>query len=128
MAISSAIAARGRVTRNTEPHSKRSSRKPETSGPRLAMAPPSADQSAIDLVRAGPAQRAVMRARVVGYAMPADRPPRSRAAMRTSMVGANAASRHAGIDSATPRMSMSLRPYRSPRAPSHSTDAASPRE
>ena len=49
-----ATTASGRVTRNTELHSKRSRRNPETSGPRAAMAPPSADHSAIERVRAGP--------------------------------------------------------------------------
>ena len=51
-----------------------------------------------------------------------------RATNSTMSVGAYAASRHAGIDSETPRISIILRPYRSPSAPSHSTDAASPSE
>ena len=97
-AMNSATAARGNVTRKTEPHSNRSSRNPETSGPRAAIAPPSADQSAIDRVRPGPgAQSAVMRASVVGNAMPADTPPTMRAPMRTSIDGANAA-KQAGRD------------------------------
>ena len=54
------------MTRNTEPHQKCSSRNPETSGPSAAIAPPSADHSAIDLVRAGPDQSAVISASVVG--------------------------------------------------------------
>ena len=37
--------------RNTEPHQKCSRRMPETSGPRAAIAPPSADHKAIDFVR-----------------------------------------------------------------------------
>ena len=74
------------------------------------MAPPSADHRAIDLVRAGPDHRAVISASVVGYAMPAERPPRSRATTSTSIEGAHAASRQAGTDRTTPRMSMSLRP------------------
>ena len=36
------------------------------SGPSAAMPPPIADQSAIDRVRPGPAQSAVISARVVG--------------------------------------------------------------
>ena len=68
------------------------------------------DQSAIDFVRPGPAQRAVIRASVVGYAIPAESPPSTRAPKRTSSDGAQAASRHAGIDSAMPRTSISLRP------------------
>ena len=45
--------ASGSVTRKTEPQSKCSSSAPETSGPSAAIAPPSADQSAIAFVRAG---------------------------------------------------------------------------
>ena len=42
--------------------------------------------------------------------MPADTPPTIRARMRISIVGAVAATRQAGIDSKTPRMSIILRP------------------
>ncbi len=89
---------------------------------------PRADQSAIDLVRAGPDHSAVISARVVGYAMPAASPPRSRATNRTPSVGAYAASKLAGIANAVPTISMSLRPCRSPSAPRYSTDAARPSE
>ncbi len=65
-AASRAIAASGAVTMNTEPHANPSSRAPESSGPSADMPPPSADQSAIDLVRCGPDQSAVISARVVG--------------------------------------------------------------
>ena len=61
-----ASAASGRVTRKTEPQSNCSSRAPESSGPSEAIAPPVAAQSAIDLVRAGPDQSAVISASVVG--------------------------------------------------------------
>jgi len=60
--------------------------------------------------------------------MPADNPPTIRATTRTPTDGAKAAVRHAGIDRTTPRINIILRPYRSPRAPSHNTDAASPSE
>ena len=53
--------------------------RPETSGPSAAIAPPSADQSAIDFVRPGPDHSAVISASVVGYAMPAASPPPTRA-------------------------------------------------
>ena len=53
-AMTRATTASGSVTRKTEPHSKCSSRNPETSGPSAAMAPPSADHRAIERVRAGP--------------------------------------------------------------------------
>ena len=42
--------------------------------------------------------------------MPADTPPITRATNSTSSLGANAASRHAGTDSAMPSSSISLRP------------------
>ena len=58
------------MTRKTEPHSKCSSRAPESSGPSAAIAPPIADQSAIDRVRAAPAQSAVISASVVGIGHP----------------------------------------------------------
>ena len=61
-----ATAASGSVIRKTEPHQKCSSRSPESRGPRAAMAPPMPDQSAIDFVRAGPDQSAVISASVVG--------------------------------------------------------------
>ena len=69
-----------------------------------------ADHNAIALVRAGPDHNAVISASVVGNAMPAESPPSSRAATSTSSLGAYAASRHAGTDRVTPRMSISLRP------------------
>ena len=64
--MTSATTASGRVTRNTDPHQKCSSRNPETSGPSDEIAPPMADHSAIVRVRAGPLHSAAMRARVVG--------------------------------------------------------------
>ena len=65
-ASTNATAASGRVTRNTEPHQKCWSMKPETRGPSAAIAPPSADHNAIDFVRAGPDHNAVISASVVG--------------------------------------------------------------
>ena len=54
------------MIRKTEPHQKCSSSQPATSGPSEAMAPPSADHRAIDLVRPGPDHSAVINAKVVG--------------------------------------------------------------
>ena len=54
------------MTRNTEFHSKCSISQPESNDPRAATAPPTADQSAIALVLAGPVHSAVISARVVG--------------------------------------------------------------
>ncbi len=108
--MTSATPASGSVTRNTDPHQNSSSSAPATSGPSAAIAPPSADQSAIDFVRPGPDQSAVMSARVVGYAIPAANPPPTRATNSTSSDGAYAASSDIGIASAVPRTSSSLRP------------------
>ena len=74
------------------------------------MEPPTADQSAIALVRGAPRQRAVIRAKVVGKAIPAATPPRSRARIRTPTEGAQAASREVGTVRIMPRMSIILRP------------------
>ena len=87
-ASTSATTASGSVSRKTDPHQKCSSSNPESSGPRAEIAPPSADHNAIDFVRPGPDHSAVINARVVGYAMPAARPPRSRATNRMVSVGA----------------------------------------
>ena len=54
------------MIRNTEPHQNSSSSAPESSGPSEEIAPPMPDHSAIDLVRPGPDQSAVIRASVVG--------------------------------------------------------------
>ena len=66
IAIGSAIATSGSVTRKTDPQSKCSRSAPEINGPRSAIPPPRADQSAIAFVRPGPDQSAVIRASVVG--------------------------------------------------------------
>ena len=95
---------------NTDSQSNSVNSAPESSGPRAAIAPPSPDQSAIEWVRAGPDQSAVINASVVGNAIPAARPPSTRAANRTPIDGARAASRHAGIESAIPPTSIRLRP------------------
>ena len=98
------------MTRKTEPQSKCSSRAPESSGPSAAIAPPIADQSAIERVRASPAQSAVISASVVGKAIPAATPPSRRATKRTPIEGASPASSEAGIESPIPSSSIILRP------------------
>ncbi len=109
-AMTSAMPASGTVRRKTEPHQKCSRRIPAQSGPSALIAPPIAAQSAIERVRSGPAQSAVMSASVVGYAMPAARPPKMRAKISTSSDGAQAARQSAGMVSTIPRMRSSLRP------------------
>jgi hypothetical protein len=74
------------------------------------IAPPVAAQRAIALVRPGPDQSAVISASVVGYAIPAASPPRTRAPNNTSIDGAHAAMQSAGIVTSMPRTSSSFRP------------------
>ena len=109
-ASSRATMESGRVSRNTEPHQKCSSRIPEHSGPSDEIAPPVAAHSAIARVRAAPDQSAVISASVVGYAMPAASPPRMRATIRMYSFGAHAARQSAGIVSSIPPISSSFRP------------------
>ena len=109
-APTTATTASGRVMRKTEPHQNFSSMAPAASGPSAAIAPPTPDHSAIERVRPGPDHSAVMRARVVGKAMPAARPPKSRAAPRTTRFGAHAAAIEAGTASEVPSTSIILRP------------------
>jgi hypothetical protein len=109
-AMYSATTASGRVMKKTELQSKPVSRAPARSGPRTEIPPPSADHRAIVLVRPGPAQRAVIRASVVGNAIPAARPPSRRAANSTPMDGANPARSDAGIARPVPAISIILRP------------------
>ena len=85
-------------------------RRPAQSGPTAAMAPPTADHRAMARVRGGPDQSAVISASVVGYAIPAARPPNTRAAKSTVSDGANAANSEAGMARPVPSTSMSLRP------------------
>jgi len=75
----------------TELQSKCSSRKPESSGPRAAIAPPNPDQRAIARVRPSGVQMAVISASVVENAMPAAKPPNIRAPIKTPSEGATAA-------------------------------------
>ena len=105
-----ATRASGTVTRKGEPHQNLSRNSPDTSGPSAAIAPPRADQRAMDRVRFWPDHSAVMRASVVGNAIPAARPPTTRAPTRNQMSGAHAASMEAGMAIAVPMRSSSLRP------------------
>src|SRR5215211_2205688 len=65
-AITRATTASGSVIRKTDPHQKYCRKKPAITGPNAAIAPPVPDHSAIDFVRPGPDQSAVIKARVVG--------------------------------------------------------------
>ena len=61
-----AIAASGAVTMKTDHQANPSKSAPASSGPSADMPPPSALHSAIDFVRSGPDQSAVISASVVG--------------------------------------------------------------
>ena len=108
--MTSATAASGSVIRNTEPHQKCCSAIPAARGPSAEIAPPMADHRAIAFVRPAPVQSAAIKASVVGYAMPAESPPRMRAPISTSTDGAHAAIRQAGTERTTPMTSIILRP------------------
>ena len=97
-------------------------------GPSAAVAAPMPDHRAIDFVLACPVHNAAISAKVVGYAIPAAKPPMIRAPIRISTVGAKPATTDAGMASSVPMMSIILRPWRSPTAPNHNTDAAKPKE
>ena len=101
-AVMNATTASGTVMRNTDPHQNLSSRPPATSGPIADIALPMPDHSAIGRVRDVPDHSAVMSANVVGNAMPAATPPAIRAHPSTTMLGAYAATRHAGTERAMP--------------------------
>ena len=99
------------MIRNTEPHQKCRAAQPAVSGPSAEIAPPSADHSAIDFVRAGPDHSAVINASVVGIGHARRQTAKEASddqARRPS--GAHAASRHAGTDKTTPTTSIILRP------------------
>ena len=65
-AMNSATTATGRTTKKTEFQGKRTSSRPESSGPQALIAPPMAAHSAIERVRAGPGHSAAIKASVVG--------------------------------------------------------------
>ena len=109
-ASSRATMESGRVSRNTEPHQKCSSRIPEQSGPSARSRRRSQPTARSRFVRAAPDHSAVISASVVGYAMPAASPPRMRATIRTYSFGAHAARQSAGIVSSIPPISSSFRP------------------
>ena len=60
--------------------------------------------------------------------MPAPRPPTNLAPIRTWIVGDQAATVDAATATNMPISIICLRPYRSPTAPNHSTETASPSE
>ena len=109
--MTSATTASGIVTRKTEPQSKCSSSAPDDERPergdRAAERRPERDR----LRPAGPDHSAVISASVVGYAMPAREPADDTGDEQHLVRGREAGQeRQAGIESAMPRTSISLRP------------------
>jgi hypothetical protein len=125
--ITKATTTRGRLIRKTDPHQKCSSIHPPITGPTAANPPPSPDHSAIAVIRGRPRYKAPIMDRVVGKTRAAATPPKNRAAISTSTVGAQAASMEVGTVATAPMTKRSLRPYRSPMVPRYSTVLASPR-
>ena len=113
---------------NAHPHGANINSAPASRGDIADIAAPSADHNAIARVRAVPNHNAEISASVVGYAMPAAKPPSSRDSASTSTFGARADITAAGMPAIKPMSNMFLRPYRSPIAPRYSTVAASPSE
>ena len=114
----SASTITGTLIRKTEPHQKRSSSAPPTSGPSAAPAVAPADQ--IAMARARCARSANIdrtMESVDGINVAPARPSRARAAISTSGVEANAASTDAEPKPTVPIISSRLRPIRSARLP-----------
>ncbi len=105
------------VITNADPHQNVVISAPTTTGPSEENPAPIPDQSAMAKTCCLPLNRAEIRDRVVGKAMPAAKPPMSRARISTSMLGAQAARADAGMQSAKPATSINRRPYRSASAP-----------
>src|SRR5680860_386603 len=89
------------TTRNTEPQAKRSNNNPPRIGPRAKPIAPNADQTPLAGASVAAAPTTI----------------RARAAMRSSLVGLNAARKLAAPKSAYPARTTRRRPYRSARPP-----------
>ena len=115
-ASSSAIT--GTAIRNTEPHQKRSSSSPPSSGPAAAPAEKLATQTPMATWR-WPGSRNMLRIsdRVEGARVAPATPSRARAAISVSGVVENAASTEAAPNAAAPISRSLRRPIRSPSVP-----------
>lgn len=108
----------GTLMRNTDPHQKASSSRPPMIGPSAMPPDRLAVQMPIARVRsAGSVNMLRINESVEGMSVAPPIPIRARAAMRTSEVGANAASVEATPNTAAPIRSSRRRPIRSPMLP-----------
>ena len=116
----------GTASRNTEPQSKCSSRKPPTIGPSAAPAENPEAHTAIAM-RRSVASTKILRIidRVAGMSMAPKIPSRARATTSISAEGANAASAEIAAKPVEPMSSSLRRPMRSPIAPMGTSRAES---
>ena len=106
----------GRLTRNTEPHQKCSSSRPEASGPIAAPLPEMPAQMAIALARSRAGNTLVRIDSVDGMTNAAPMPMIARATMSMAGLSARAPSSEPAANTTRPACSAPLRPKRSPSA------------
>ena len=114
-AAASAIAARGTLIRNIEPHQNWPSSQPPRVGPTAGASAPAAAQIPIALGRSASGNTLVKTNRVAGSTNAAPRPSSPRAAMSTIAEGEYAHSAEPSPNITRPSMSVLFRPKRSPR-------------
>ena len=107
----------GTFTRNTAPHQKCSSRKPDATGPMAAPPPAMPAQTAMALGRSVAGKTLVRIDRVEGITKAAARPMRARATMTSVEEPAKAASTVPTRKRTRPACRVPLRPNRSPMVP-----------
>ena len=108
--MKTATAASGNVMRKTEPHQKLRRSAPATSGPSDAIAPPLPDQTAIDLVRAGPDQSAVIERESCGVSHSCGDTPEQTGGEQDLVAGGVRSEQAGRIASDTPNSNSILRP------------------
>ena len=112
----SAAAMIGRLTRNTEPHQKCSSRKPDVIGPIAAPPPEMPAQIAIALARSRPGNTLVRIDSVDGITKAAPAPITARAKINMAELSASAPMSEPNPKVTSPACKAPLRPKRSPSA------------
>ena len=118
----------GTLTRNTEPHQKCSSRKPEATGPMAAPPPAMPAQTAMALGRSSGGNTLVRMESVAGMTKAAASPITARAPITAVEESAVAASSVPNRNRTSPACSAPLRPNRSPRVPAVKSIPANTRE
>ena len=110
-------ATTGTLTRKAEPHQKRWSRAPETTGPIAAPAPAKPTHTAMARRRSSGGKMAVISESVAGITKAAPAPCTARPTMTTVADPANPLITDPVANTARPTSSAPLRPKRSPSAP-----------